>query len=249
MTHAIPVPLPSALIDHHAVDLGRKPTSGWGMNVNDVATAPSGEIYALSNVYRHTYGTAEDEADPAKADFGYSLVNKYAPDGTLLATAVSGQHEFLPQDTTFGGPTTGLGRGLWWAKGLCVLPDGTLAATGPGDQTHLVTADLTAVTAHHDMPSRRHEDGPRDPFASWISTTPAGRLLCTTGEYGLYNYGNLLDNIVAITDQSLTPTSKPSLRALASMEAEPVKHTQADLRPGVLFNGKPVGMDHRPRPR
>jgi hypothetical protein len=98
------------------------------------------------------------------------------------------------------------------------------------------------------MPLKSYEDGPRNPFASWISTTPAGRMLCTTGEYGLYNYANLLDNIVSITDQPLTPTSKPTLRALASMEAEPVKHTEADRRPDVLFNGEPVGMDHRPRP-
>lgn len=248
MTHAIPVPLPSALVDHHAVDLERKYTDGWGVKVDDVATAPSGEIYALYSVHRHTYGVADDEADPAKVDFGYSLLTRYAPDGALLATAVSGQSEHLRQDTTLGGPTTGLGRNLWWAKGLCILPDGTLAATGPGDHTHLITADLTAVTAHHGMPRRRHDDGPRDPFATWVSTTPAGRLLCTTGEYGLYNYGDLLDNIVAITDQPLTPTSKPILRALASMEAKPVKHTEADLRPDVLLNGKPVGMDHRPRP-
>ncbi|MGN9846785.1 hypothetical protein ACTMTI_52670 [Nonomuraea sp. H19] len=248
MTHAIPVPLPSPLVDHHAIDLERKYTDGWGVKVDDVATASSGEIYALYSVHRHTCGVADEEADPAKADFGYSLVTRYAPDGTLLATAVSGQSEYLRQDTTLGGPTTGLGRDLWWAKGLCVLPDGTLAATGSGDHTHLVTADLTAVTAHHGMPHRRYDDGQRDPFATWISTTPDGRLLCTTGEYGLYNYANLLDNIVSITDQSLTSTSKPTLRALASMEAQPVKHTEADLRPDVLFNGEPVGMDHRPRP-
>ncbi|MGW1169107.1 hypothetical protein [Streptomyces sp. NPDC002550] len=249
MTHAIPVTLPSALVDHHAVDLERKYSSGWGLRVDDVATAPSGEIYALSSVHRYTYGVADDEADPAKAHFGYSLVTRYAPDGTVLATAVSGQREDdLRQETTLGGPATGLGEDLWWAKGLCVLPDGTLAATGPGDHTHLITADLTAVTAHHGMPRSQYEDGPRDPFATWISTTPAGRLLCTTGEYGLYNYGDLLNNIVAITDRPHTATSKPTLRALASMEAEPVKHTEADLRPDVLFNGKPVGMDHRPRP-
>ncbi|MGK5693484.1 hypothetical protein ACSNOJ_11410 [Streptomyces sp. URMC 128] len=248
MTHAIPVPLPSALVDHHAVDLERKYTDGWGVKVDDVATAPTGEIYALYSVHRHTYGVADDEASPAKAHFGYSLLTRYAPDGTLLATAVSGQSEYLRQDTTLGGLTTGLGKDLWWAKGLCVLPDGTLAATGPGDHTHLVTADLTAVTAHHGMPRRKYDGGLRAPFASWISTTPAGRLLCTTGEYGLYNYADLLDNIVSITETPLTPTSKPTLRALASMEAEPVKHTEADLRPDVLFHGEPVGMDHRPRP-
>ncbi|MFI6858130.1 hypothetical protein [Streptomyces sp. NPDC050416] len=81
------------------------------------------------------------------------------------------------------------------------------------------------MTAHHGMPRRRYDDGPRDPFATWISTTPAGRLLCTTGEYGLYNYGDLSANIVSVTDQPLTPTSKPALRALASMEPGPVKHT------------------------
>ncbi|MEV5986190.1 hypothetical protein AB0L85_14345 [Streptomyces sp. NPDC052051] len=244
----MPIPLPSALVDHHAIDLERKYSDGWGLTVNDVATAPSGEFYALYNVYRHTDGATDDEVDPAKAPFGYSLVTRYAPDGTLLATAVSGQSEDVDQDTVFGGSTTGLGEDLWWAKGLCVLPDGTLAATGPEDHTHLITADLTAVTAHHGIPDSGRDDGVRDPFAAWISTTPAGRLLCTTGEYGVHDYGNLLDNIVAITDQPLTPASQPTLRALASLVAEPALHTDGDLRSDVLFDGKPVGMDHRPRP-
>ncbi|MFD7709766.1 hypothetical protein [Streptomyces sp. NPDC059786] len=250
MTHAIPVTLPSALVDHHALDVERKYSDGWGVSVDDVAITPSGELYALFRVHRHTYGVADDEADPAKAHFSYALLTRYAPDGTPLATAVSGQDEFLCQEATFGGPgpTTGLGQDLWWAKSLCVLPDGTLAATAPNDRTHLLTADLTAVTAHYDMPSRRHEDGPRDPFATWISTTPAGRLLCTTGEFGVHNYGNLITNIVSITDRPLTSTSKPTLRALASMEAQPLHHTEADLRPDLLLNGEPVGMDHRPRP-
>lgn len=33
MAHAIPVPRPSALVDHHAVDLERKYTDGWGVRV------------------------------------------------------------------------------------------------------------------------------------------------------------------------------------------------------------------------
>ncbi|RPF30407.1 hypothetical protein [Streptomyces sp. TLI_185] len=129
MTHAIPVPLPSALVDHHAVDLERSYTDGWGMTVADVATAPSGEMYALYRVHRRTYGVSDDEVDPGKADFGYALVTRYAPDGRLVATAVSGQSDLVRQDKTLGGPTTGLGEELWWAKGLCVLPDGTLAVT------------------------------------------------------------------------------------------------------------------------
>ncbi|MCN9242368.1 hypothetical protein NGF19_16475 [Streptomyces sp. RY43-2] len=251
MIHAMPVPLPSALVEHHAIDLERNYSDGWGLTVDDVATAPSGEIYALYHVYRYTYGVTDDEVDPAKAHFGYSLVTRYASDGTPLATAVSARSrdEGEGESTVFGGLTTGLGEDLCGAKGLCVLPDGTLAATGPGDHTHLITADLTTVTAHHGMPDSRHDGGGvRDPFAAWISTTPEGRLLCTTGEYGVHNYGNLLDNIVAITDQPLTPASKPTLRALASLVAEPARHTEADLRPDVLFDGKPVGMDHRPRP-
>jgi len=46
MTHAIPVPLPSALVDHHELDLERTYTDGWGVKVNDVTTAPTGEMYA-----------------------------------------------------------------------------------------------------------------------------------------------------------------------------------------------------------
>ncbi|WP_331726312.1 hypothetical protein [Streptomyces sp. NBC_00470] len=248
MNHAIPVPLPSALVEHHAIDLERKYTDGWGVRVDDVAVAPSGDLYALHHVHRHTYGVDEEEADPAKADFGYSLITRMAPDGTPLDTAVSGQSDLARQDTTLGGPTTGLGEDLWWAQGLCVLPDGTLAATGPDDQTHLITPDLAAVTAHHGMPRWRDDASPRDPFAAWISTTPAGRLLCTASEYGIYNYANPLNNIVSITDQPLTAASKPTLRALASLDARPVKQTEADLRPDLLFDGKPVGMDHRPRP-
>ncbi|TGB14622.1 hypothetical protein [Streptomyces sp. MZ04] len=91
MTHALPVPLPSALVDHHAVDLERKNAGALGMNVNDVATAPSGAIYALYSVSPYTYGVADDEADPAKANFGYSLLSRHAPDGTLLATASPGR--------------------------------------------------------------------------------------------------------------------------------------------------------------
>lgn len=117
MTHAIPEPLPSALLDHHAVDVERKNAGGLGMNVNDVATAPSGEIYALYNVSRYTYGVAWDEADPAKANFGYALLTRHAPDCTLLATAVSGQNDLVRQETAFGGPETGLGRGLVGSQG------------------------------------------------------------------------------------------------------------------------------------
>ncbi|MEV3858116.1 hypothetical protein AB0J38_27770 [Streptomyces sp. NPDC050095] len=247
MTYAMPVPLPSALVEHHAIDLERKYTDGWGMTVKDVASAPSGETYVLSGIYR-SFGRDKSESDAGKVSFGYTLLSRYSPDGTVLATAISGQSDFLRQDTTFGGPTTGLSEDLWWAEGLCVLPDGALAATGSGDHTHLITSDLTAVTAHHGMPHRSYDDGPRDPFASSISTTPAGRLLCTTGEYGVYNAANLLDNIVSVTDQPLTPTAKPTLRALVSMEAAPVKQTEADLRPDLLHQGEPVGMDHRPRP-
>lgn len=248
MNTAIPVSLPSAFVDHHAVDLERKYSDGWGLLVRDVATAPSGEIYVLSHIHRYMYGVPDEEPDPAKSHFGYTLVNRYAPDGTLLATAVSGQDEHLRQDTTFGGPTTGLGKDLWWAKGLCVLPDGTLAATGPDDHTHLITADLTAVTARHGGPRSWRDDGPRDPFAAWISTTPVGRLLCTTGEYGVHNYGNLIDNIVSISDRPLTSTSKPALRALAVMAGEPVRHTETGPRSDVLFDGEPVGTETRPRP-
>ncbi|MFI6938541.1 hypothetical protein ACIBI4_04665 [Streptomyces sp. NPDC050418] len=252
MSHTIPVRLPSALIEHHAIDLERRYTDGWGMRVDDVATAPSGDLYVLAYVYRSTGSWGDDAADidpdATKANFGYTVLTKYAPDGTVSATAVSGQDRHLRQDTTYGGPKPGLGDDLWWAKGLCLLPDGTLAATGPDDHTHLITADLATVTARHTMPRRRHDDGPKNPFASWISATPGGRLLCTTGEYGVYNYGNLLTNIVSLTDQPLTADSKPTLRALVSMEAEPEKHTEADLRPDLLWRGEPVGMAHRPRP-
>jgi hypothetical protein len=35
MIHAIPVSLPSALVDHHAIDLERKYTDGWGVTLNE----------------------------------------------------------------------------------------------------------------------------------------------------------------------------------------------------------------------
>ncbi|MEY7978195.1 hypothetical protein AB8O53_17975, partial [Streptomyces pilosus] len=56
--------------------LTRNTPAGGGGGVDDVTTTPTGEIYALYSVHRHTYGVADDEADPAKAHFGYSLLTR-----------------------------------------------------------------------------------------------------------------------------------------------------------------------------
>ncbi|MFF3915784.1 hypothetical protein ACFYZB_20245 [Streptomyces sp. NPDC001852] len=50
-TRAAAVPRSSIII---VVDLGCKYTDGWGVKVDDVATAPTGEIYTLYSVHRHT---------------------------------------------------------------------------------------------------------------------------------------------------------------------------------------------------
>lgn len=247
MTHTAPVPLPSALLDHHAVDLE---ADSWGVTMRDVAVAASGEMYVLHSVHRHTYGVARDEADPAKGDFGYALISRYGGDGTVLGTAVSALGRYHRQDTAFGGSVGGLSQDLPWGRGLCALPGGGLAVTGQEDHTQLVAGDLSELTAHHGRAHGREWDyeGPSEPFVGWMSATPAGRLLCTTSEIGIYNYGSLLDSVVSLTDEPFTPAARPTLRALACLESDAVKQTEADVRPYVLFDGEPLGMDHRPRP-
>jgi len=103
MTHAMPLPLPAALVDHHAIDLERLYSSGWGLKAVDVATTPSGEIYALYSVHRYTYGVADEETEPAKAHFGYRLLARFAPDGVPLALAVTGESDYYSHKASFCG--------------------------------------------------------------------------------------------------------------------------------------------------
>ncbi|MEU8776871.1 hypothetical protein [Streptomyces sp. NPDC048606] len=240
MLRTYPLALPGTLVDHHRMDLGAPYSLGWGVRAHDVTGARNGEVYALYALYRHTYGVDDDETDPVKASFGYRVITRYAPDGEIMASAVfrsDGSGE--PSAVVDGGDMS-----------LCVLPDGVLAvSTGP-DNTTLVAPDLSRVLAAYDAKDRRpyRELLPGDAFASSLAVTPSGRLLCTVAEYGVWRYGNVLTNLVGVADGPLTATSKPTIRAIASLDPEPAHQGDVDVREHAVYGGAPIGRANRPRP-
>ncbi|MGI5330618.1 hypothetical protein [Actinomadura nitritigenes] len=241
MPYTLPIVLPARLIETHRVDLSAPYSTGWGTTAHDVAAAPCGDLYALYQLYRHGGGTAGDQTGPAAGNFNYRIITRYAPDGVPLATALccpSGAGEWA--SAVADGPD----------MTLCVLPDGLLSVNTHPDCTTLVAPDLSAVVGTYHTQGRQafEEFAPGDPFACSISVTPSGRLLCTTTEYGVQGYGNSLTNIVGVADGPLTPDHKPSIQAVTSFDPEPAGQTQDDLRPHVLFDGRPVGLHNRPRP-
>ncbi|MCX5192407.1 hypothetical protein OOK31_00640 [Streptomyces sp. NBC_00249] len=241
MIQILPLALPGTLVDHHRIDMTVLYSKGWGVHAVDVAGAPSGEVYALYSVYRHTYGIADDEQDPGTANFGYRIITRYSASGEVLASALfpTGGRKNSDSAVADGGEIN-----------LCVLPDGTLAVSAGPNNTTLVAPDLSRVLAVYDSGDRRpfKEFTPGDPFASSISVTPSGRLLCTVAEYGVWRYGNTLTNIVGLADGSLTAESKPQIRALASLDPEPARHSDADLQAHVTHASAPLGRTNRPRP-
>ncbi|GHC40171.1 hypothetical protein [Streptomyces cinnamoneus] len=242
MLHTLPLPLPASLVEHHRIDLSALYSTGWGVEAYDVVVAPSGDTYALYGVYRHTWNVSRDEEDPAVANFGYRLITRYSPEGVPLATALccSSLPDGTPSAVANGNDMT-----------LCVLPDGTLSVNAHPDCTTLMAPDLSAVTATYATPGRNYSDKlvPGDHFASSINVTPSGHLLCVTTEYGVHRYGNSIANIVGLADGgALGAHSKPTVRAIASLDPRPAHQTEADLRPQVLFQGEPVGLENRPRP-
>ncbi len=241
MIQILPLALPGELVDHHRIDLTALYSKGWGVQAHDIAGAPSGEVYALYGVYRHTYGVSDDEPDPAKANFGYRIITRYSADGDLLASA-------LFRTGRGDGPDSAVADGNY--MNLCVLPDGMLAISAGPDNTTLVAPDLSRVVAAYDSKDRRPYEKftTGDAFASSLSVTPSGRLLCTVAEYGVWRYGNVITNLVGVADGSLTADSKPVIKAIASLDPEPAHHTVVDLRAHATFQGAPIGMTNRPRP-
>ncbi|MER7466429.1 hypothetical protein [Streptomyces sp. NPDC097981] len=240
MTQILPLALPGTLVDHHRIDLTALYSTGWGIHTYDVAGTPNGEVYALYGVYRHTYGVADDEQDPAKAGFGYRIITRYSANGEVLASA-------LFRSDGAGEPSAVVdGNDM----SLCVLPDGVLAISTRPDNTTLVAPDLSRVLAAYDSKDRRPfgEFAPGDAFATSISVTPSGRLLCTVAEYGVWRYGNLLTNIVGVADGALTAHSKPVIKALAALDPAPAHHSGIDSRAHATYRGAPIGLANRPRP-
>ncbi|MFJ9344104.1 hypothetical protein ACIRP0_33225 [Streptomyces sp. NPDC101733] len=240
MIETLPLALPGTLVDHHGVDLSAPYAKGWGVHAYDIAGAPNGEVYALHGVYRHSYGVVDDEPDPVKADFGYRIITRYSAAGEILASAVfRSDGEGEPSAVVSGGDLS-----------LCVLPDGVLAISGVPDNCTLIAPDLSRVLAAYDSKDRRpyEEFTPGAPFASSISVTPSGRLLCTVAEYGVWRYGNVLTNLVGIAVGALTAQSKPVIETIASLDPQPAHQGDVDVRAHALYQGAPVGLAHRPRP-
>jgi hypothetical protein len=241
MPYTLPLVLPDSLVATHSIDLTAPYSAGWGVQAYDVAASPSGETYALYGVFRYTPTVDREESDPAVAHFSYSIITRYSPDGVPLATALC-----CPSGPDGWASAVVNGNDMT----LCVLPNGLLSANAQPDCTTLIAPDLSEVVATYETEGRHsfEESVPGDPFACSISTTPSGRLLCVTTEYGTRGYGNSLANIVGIADGALTPDHKPSLRAIASLDPEPAHQTEDDLRPHVRYEGRPVGLRNRPRP-
>ncbi len=242
MIQTFPLALPGPLVDTHRIDLTALYSKGWGVQAYDVAAAPNGDVYALYGVYRHTYGVGDDEQDPAIANFGYRIITRYSADGEVLASAVCCPSDGDGSDSAVvnGGDMT-----------LCVLPDGTLSVSAVPDATTLIAPDLSRVLAAYSSEDRRpfEKYAPGEAFASSISVTPSGRLLCVTTEYGVWKYGNMLTNVVGLADEALTPTTKPVIEAIASLDPTPAFHSDDDLRAAhIRYQGSPVGGSYRPRP-
>ncbi|MFE9169428.1 hypothetical protein ACFYNZ_07855 [Streptomyces kebangsaanensis] len=241
MIQTLPLALPGALVDTHRIDLTMLYSKGWGVGTDDVVVAPNGDVYALYHAHRYTWNVAEDEQDPALANFGYRIITRYSADGEVLASALC-----CP---TYGDETASAvadGNDMT----LCVLPDGTLSVTARPDCTTLIAPDLSRVLATYDSNAYRpfEESTPGDGFAGSIGVTPSGRLLCSVSERGVWKYGSPLTNIVGVADGALTPGNRPVIEAIASLDPEPARHSDNDLKTHVHHRGRPVGRDHRPRP-
>ena len=238
MSQVFPLVLPESLVDRFHLDLSL-PERDWGVDSHDVVVAPSGDVYAHYGVHRFGWDVEDDETDPARVRFSYRIATRYSAAGEPLSTAL-----FHPRWAA-GEATAVAGVGL-----MCVLPDGTPVVTGHTDCTTLLEPDLSAVRRAYAAEGRRSFEPvlPGDPFASSVDVTPSGRLLCVTTEYGVHEYGNSIANIVGIADGPLSAASKPVIRAIASLDPNPARHTEDDLRPHVVHGGAPVGLANRPRP-
>ncbi|MGI5216986.1 hypothetical protein [Nocardia sp. CA-290969] len=240
MRSVLPLPIPRSLVELHRFDLSAPYTPASNFITWDVVSSPSGDTYALSRLRRYVQN-AGSESDPPTSSFGYVILTRYSPEGTVAAIAVSASEH--PRGAL---PTAANGL----LQTLCILPGGTLTTNANPDRTALISPHLTDVLATYTEPARRpfEEVVPGDPFACSIDVTPSGRLLCVTAEYGTNRYGASQANIVGLADGSLTPDNKPTIRAIASLDPEPAHQSTDDLRPHVQFEGAPVGLANRPRP-
>ncbi|MGW1052652.1 hypothetical protein [Streptomyces sp. NPDC002521] len=241
MIQTLPLVLPEPLVEFHRIDLTALYSTGWGVAALDAAATPTGETYALYRVGRYTHGVSEREQDPTAANFGYLIITRYSADGEVLASALC---------RTGGGDGTDAAIVDGSEMTLCVLPDGTLAVSARPNNTTLIASDLSRVVAVYDSKDRRPFGGvaPGDAYATSISVTPSGRLLCTVAEYGVWDSASVITNIVGVADGALTASSKPAIEALTSLDPEPARHTDIDLHAHVTYKGAPVSPANRPRP-
>ncbi|MFD9942071.1 hypothetical protein ACFWYW_48965 [Nonomuraea sp. NPDC059023] len=240
MYQPLPLALPAKLVDLHRIDLTALYSKGWGVEAYDVAAAPNGEVYALYGVHRHLDRRSDDVQDPAVADFAYRILTRYSGTGDVLASAYWRSRYLDGATVAEGGDMS-----------LCVLPDGTLAVSALPDRTTLITSDLSRVAATYATREWRNafdEFTPGESFATSISVTPSGRLLCTVAEFGVWKYGSHLTNLVGVADGALSAASKPVIEALVSLDPQPDHQREIDLRAHVFYQGAPVGLAHRPRP-
>ncbi|WP_354644508.1 hypothetical protein [Kitasatospora camelliae] len=238
MSAILPMTIPAELLETHQVG----PTDELGLVARHAVATAAGDTYVMSMVGRYRSG-APDAGPPATRNFWHSLVTRYAPDGTPTATAVVGdlRPDGSPSEVVVDdGPN------------LALLPDGHLALTSKAGSTHLLSPDLSRVSASWTVPSILDDRLARtgDPFAASITVTSEGRLLCMASEYGLGNWAGALPNLVAVSDpgSALTPGSKATLRAIASLTSRTGRQTEEDLSRHILFAGAPVGRDNRPSP-
>ncbi|MBO8191085.1 hypothetical protein ITI46_05160 [Streptomyces oryzae] len=239
----LPLALPGWLVNTYQLDLTANYSTGWAFRHCDVSFSPDGHMYVLSEVGRYVPGGDHAE-DPAERTFSCDLVTRYGADGAPLATTITG----IPDPE--GTPSAIAWRGV---DSLCVLPDGTVALTAGGDDTYLLDAELRTLLGAYTRPSVTMEESEfdepfGDSFAGRIRVTSGGRLLCALDEYGPNRRGLLSPNLVALTGAGLTPTSRPDVEVIASVDGHPLHQTTEHVRPFAFHQGRRVGYDHRPTP-
>lgn len=240
MVWTVPLVLPAELVAEYAIDLAAPYSAGWRYTHDDVGFSEDGDMYVLSHLNRYKQD-GDKAVDPAEQSFGFSLVSRYRAGETGVPAGPA----------VFPGRTKHSKYGDAWGFRLAVLPEGTVVLSGRCDATYLLDRELTRIVGEYTTdpyrrPFEEYEVG--NQFATRIRVAPGGRLLCLVEEYGTNEYGGFAPNLVAVTDDALRADRRPVLRAIASMDDQPLHQTaELDTRPYVLFQGQPVGMDHRPR--
>lgn len=238
MPQTHPLVVPDWLVTTYQLDLALSYSTNWGFEHHDVAFSAAGEMYALSTIWRGWRG-AGIANDPTP--FDAELVTRYGPDGMPASTTVLRlpAPDRTPSVVCRSGPDS-----------VCVLPDGNVAVTTPGDSTYLLDSQVGTVLAAYTKPFDRANpdwDAPENYFASRIRVTPGGRLLCTLGEYGVDMYGRPKRNLIALTDAALTAAGKPDVDVIAAAGARR-RPTPDHVRPFVRYHGEPLSFDNRPTP-